>query len=423
MRYEEADSSTAILGACLLYSDEAKTITEQLRQEYFYGQDLLIFKAIQRIIGQGGMPDMLTVSKSLPSNMIGEIASLTSKACSIKAIDYHVSKIREAHRKTILHYATTQIAEQAGSMTSQQIADALDKAMGVMLNDLDVGYIDAQRYCLELTNYLEDVYHNRIPPGIETGLYDVDAKTGGFRKGELIFIGARPSIGKTAFMLSIAYRMMQHKIKVGIFSAEMSKIQLGKRLISIASGEQLRTIDAGIPKSKSGAAKIASMAHALLDIGEKESIYLNDQPNIPLNDLLRNARKMVRVDGVKIIFVDYLSLITTDDTKSPLWERIGAITAKLKQLSRELNVPVVCLSQVTRDTEGKEPTLAHLRYSGSVEQDADVVIFLHREREEGEEGQSIQTQVIIAKNRNGETGRATVLFKPGQTRFVNQARL
>jgi replicative DNA helicase len=217
-------------------------------------------------------------------------------------------------------------------------------------------------------------------------------------------------------MLTLAVNMIRKGKRVGIFSAEMSSLQLGKRVLAIGSGENIRTIDAG------GGKQFGALFNTIVEIGDSGKIFVNDTPNILLEDLVRNARAMKRKEAVDIIFVDYLSLIRHGNPKLALWERIGEVTQKLKELSRELDIPIVVLSQVTRDTEGKEPSLATLRYSGSVEQDADVIMFLHREREEAEVNQSIQTQVIIAKNRNGETGRAEVLFVPSQTKFVNEAK-
>jgi replicative DNA helicase len=139
-----------------------------------------------------------------------------------------------------------------------------------------------------------------------------------------------------------------------------------------------------------------------------------------INDLIKNARTMKRKENIEVIFIDYISLITHDNLKMANWEKIGDISKRLKQLARELRIPVVVLSQVTRDSEGKPPSLADLRYSGSIEQDADVVMFLHRDREVDQ--YTIKTQVIVAKNRNGEVGQASVLFVPSQTRFVNEAQ-
>ena len=274
----------------------------------------------------------------------------------------------------------------------------------------------------ETINKVNDHYKNKSSfTGIPTGFGVLDTMTSGFQNSELIILGARPSIGKTAMALS----MMEHiaidqKIPCGFFSLEMSAGMIGQRLLSQV---------ARVPghKLKSGMLRIDDF-NKLQDAAGRcyqAPLYVVDVPNMPLLDLKAMARRLVVNQGVKIIFIDYIGLISTDSPNSQVWEQVSEISKSLKALARELNIPIVALCQVARDAEGAEPTLAQLRGSGSIEQDADVVMFLHRERiktVEQEHDPVQDAKLIVAKQRNGPTGDVEILFLSSYTKFENKAR-
>ncbi len=269
---------------------------------------------------------------------------------------------------------------------------------------------------------------------IKSGFSQLDEMTGGFFPSEFIVIGARPSVGKTAFAISMAINMAIHnKIPVGFFSAEMTSMAIMERILAAEAMVDAKRIRKAILRSQD----MVSIVDAASRIYEGK-LFIQDTPNIKLLDLRSQARRMKREQDIKILFIDYIGLINPEASPGvPRHEQVAEISRSLKALSRELQIPIVALSQVSRDAEGKEPNLANLRDSGSVEQDADVVIFLHRDRladltdhtsdRNGEqerspifiEGFPVQeTKVILAKQRHGETGIITMGFQNQLVRFV-----
>lgn len=244
--------------------------------------------------------------------------------------------------------------------------------------------------------------------------------TSGFQKSEFIVIGARPSVGKTALALCMAMHIaVKEKIPAAFFSLEMSDMQLMIRMISSEAripSEKLRT---GLLKM-SDFQSIQDAAGHIYD----SPLYIVDLPNMKLLDLRAMARQLKTQYDIQILFIDYISLISSENTYIPRHEQIAEVSRSLKSLARELNIPVVALSQVRRDAEGKKPNLADLRESGSIEQDADVVMFLHRERLSSKEAgdQGIDTELIVAKQRNGPIGDIELIFLPRFAQFANKSR-
>ncbi len=277
-----------------------------------------------------------------------------------------------------------------------------------------------------VTDVAEAIIDGRKTRSIPSGFTTLDSYTSGFRGGEMIIIGARPGIGKTAFSLSMMLSMIQRDVKVGFFSLEMSGEQLLKRLFSNKSQIPFKKIrDNRLDKPVNGEGE-SKDAQRLLDAAEILSecdFYIQDEPNMKLSHIKSQARKMKREHNIDILMIDYIGLISVEsDSKNPRYEQVRLISQSIKQLARELDVPIIMLSQVTRDSENNEPNLANLRESGAIEQDADAVIFLHRERKTKieEQKEDIQkTKLILAKQRSGETGSFNIGFEGKYVRFVN----
>jgi replicative DNA helicase len=245
--------------------------------------------------------------------------------------------------------------------------------------------------------------------------------TSGFQNSEFIVIGARPSVGKTAFALSMAANIaIGRKIPVGVFTLEMSDMALMQRLIASEARIASQVIRTGMLRT-SDFANLTNAASRIYD----SPLWISDTPGMRLLDLRAQARRMVGQHGVRIIIVDYLTLITNENAELARHEQIADISRSLKALARELEIPVIALSQVSRDTEGKRPMLSNIRESGSIEQDADVVLFLHRERnlekESTETLNVVETELIVAKQRNGPVGTIQIAFIPRYTKFENLA--
>jgi replicative DNA helicase len=253
--------------------------------------------------------------------------------------------------------------------------------------------------------------------------------TFGFQPSELIIIGARPSMGKTALALTMAANISIHnkgrRIPVAFFTLEMSDMALMQRLISAEANIESGKIRSGLLKP--------SDFHSLMEAAGRiydAPLYIVDMPNMKLLDLRAQARRLRVQQKVEIIFIDYLTLISSDNYQIPRHEQIAEVSRSLKSLARELNIPIVALSQVRRDAEGKQPNLSDIRESGSIEQDADVVMFLHRQRDsdkkpaEREKDETTgKTQLIIAKQRNGPVGIVEIMFIPGTTKFESMTKI
>ena len=241
--------------------------------------------------------------------------------------------------------------------------------------------------------------------GVPSGYSDIDEVTDGFRNGNLIILAARPSIGKTTLALNMADHMDRVGKSVGYFSAEMSEIEIMQRLFACAHHINLQAVRSGLLAP----ADFSRLGDAVERFAKSE-MWIDDTPSIHFTELRNKARTM-KVRGVEVIFIDFLTLINFGEARTPKWERVGNLIREIKALARELNVPIIALSQLGRQAEAKEPSMADLRQSGEIEEAADIVMLMHRARE------SSETVLNIAKNRNGPTERVGLFFVKEQTRF------
>ncbi len=281
----------------------------------------------------------------------------------------------------------------------------------------------------ELKTLLQQTYERleaedgRLLTGIETGFFELDEMTNGLQKGEMIIVAARPSMGKTAFALNIAEHIAAtNKHPLAVFSLEMSRQQLAQRLLCSRSGVDSHKLRRNM-LNRDDFAKLS------LTVGElsESPLLIDDTPGLSLLALRAKARRLAARHDIKAVFVDYLQLMSCPGAESRQQE-VSNLSRGIKALARELNVPVICLSQLNRSPEGREghrPRMSDLRESGSIEQDADVVIMLHREDyyhkgEDGYEDNNI-AEVIITKQRNGPTGVVKLMFHAATTRFQNLA--
>ncbi len=286
-------------------------------------------------------------------------------------------------------------------------------------------YQKADTIVTETVNVIEKLFHaGGDYTGVPTGFPELDQFTSGFQDSEYIVIGARPSVGKTALALTMASYMAVHKkIPVGFFTLEMSGKSLMQRLLSAEAKIDSSRIRNGMLKH-SDFSKLTEAAGRLYEA----PLFIEDTPNIKLLELRAQARRMRKNENIRAIFIDYIGLIESDSRNNiPRHEQVAEVSRSLKSLARELDIPIIALSQVGRQSEGKEPTLADLRESGSIEQDADVVMFIHKQREtdkdlEHNSKTTIETDLILAKQRNGPVGTCKLVFIPKFTRFESLAK-
>lgn len=369
--------------------------------------------AIRRIVDSGRTVDDLSLvdelrGKDVPLAYVTDLPETT-----VANIAWYVAQIREAAlRRRIQTFAATitEIASRADLGTDEAldfIERAFDTATGTERLS-NVWLKDVLRTAVD--DLLRRIQNPGGYTGISSGIQTLDAKTDGFQPGDLIIVAARPSLGKTAFAVTLAVNIsVRGGTPSGFFSAEMSDVLIAQRFLANAGRFDLGRLRAGVMKT-SDSSKILDAANEMFH----EQVILNATPGIKLVDLQGSARSMAR-RGAQILFVDYLTLISHGDPKTPRHERVGEVTKALKNLARRLDLPVVALSQLARTAEGKEPSLSELRQSGEIEEDADLVLLLHRERKELAE--AVPTRIIVAKNRNGPCGDVPMMFYPATGRF------
>lgn len=431
------EAEMATLGALLQDPEALGVVLKYLRADDFYKlAHQKVFKAILTLFNKGEAIDLLTLTEELRSQ--GELAaaggaayisSLTSVVPTSANVEYYAKMVQESSlRRLMLRIASEMIASSHNdSLDSRAIIEEAEKKIfEVTDNQQRGGYRAASEIVPETIDAIEKLYHRKGNyTGIPSGFDDLDSMTSGFQKSEFIIIGARPSVGKTALALTMASNMaVDKKIPVGFFTLEMSENALMMRMISSEARIRSEKIRSGLLKT-SDFKSLTDAAGRIYDA----PLYIDDTPNMKLLDLRAQARRLKSKENVEAIFIDYIGLIEPE-TKSnvPRHEQVAEISRSLKSLARELNIPIICLSQVGRQTEGKAPNLADLRESGSIEQDADVVIFLHRKRETDSDidqpGRvtNIVTQLIVAKQRNGPIGTIEIAFLPFYTRFENLSR-
>ncbi|SIQ07277.1 primary replicative DNA helicase [Alkalispirochaeta americana] len=425
------DAEVATLGAVLLDASSVPRVMEFVRPEDFYRRSHgSIFEAVLTLWDRGESIDLITLTNELQSTGVLErvggasyISSLTTAVPTSANVEYYAQIVRQTALRRRLITIAAELTESCFDdtiPTRQLLEDAERRIFELAETNQTQSFQPAKEVVRRTITAIEKLYHNQDAfTGVPSGFSDLDSMTSGFQASEFIVVGARPSVGKTALALSMAAHMaVGQKIPVGFFTLEMSDMALMQRLVASEARIGSQTIRTGMLRSSD----FANLTHAAGRLYDAP-LWISDSPGMRLLDLRAQARRMVGQHGVKVIFVDYITLITNENRELARHEQIAEISRSLKALARELDVPVIALSQVSRDTEGKRPMLSSIRESGSIEQDADVVIFLHRERnleESSTENMNvIKTELIVAKQRNGPVGTIEIAFVPRYTKFEN----
>ena len=421
------EAERAALGSLLIDAEAVGVATQYLRPGDFYSNaNNRVFEAILSLDAKGLRPDIQTVIQELkhlgkldeaggPAN----VASLTSVIPTSTNIEYYAQTVQGySLRRALLRVASEINAKvfDESLETRLVLEEVQQRIFDLTENRQTLSSRRIGEILQETIDEIDRIYKTKkLITGISSGFERLDLLTSGFQPSEFIVIGARPSIGKTALALNMATSMAVHKgIPLGFFSLEMSELALTKRIISSESMVDAQIIRSGFLKP-SDYTRILDAAGKIYDA----PFFIVDMPNMKLLDLRAQARRLRAQQKVEIIFVDYLGLIGLGNSNMPRYDQFSEISRSLKSLARELKIPVVVLCQLTREAEKDRPNLANLRDSGSIEQDADVVMFLHRDRQKkGEEppvnpDEGVPTDLIIAKQRNGPVGtiKLTLLSK------------
>ena len=429
------DVEEAVLGAMLLEPSCVDEALEELTPSCFYDpKHRLIFEAMSALVVDHTSVDIITVSSKLREK--GELetiggavvlADLSQKVGSAAHIEYYIKILKQKTIQRDLITASYDILKDSFD-DSIKVDDLIDKAQSKVYEAIqsnirkeiqDIGSI-INTAMADIQEQQSNVGLNGVPSGFPT----LDRITQGWQKSDLIILAARPSVGKTAFSLNIARNAaVDHHMPVAFFSLEMAAIQLAKRLMTSESGLSADKIKGGVKLESYEWEQLEYKLKAL----SKAPLYIDDTPSLQLMEFRTKAKNLVKNKGVRLIIVDYLQLMQGPvELKGMREQEVAAISRTLKATAKELDVPIIALSQLSRQAVqrqggGGKPQLSDLRESGSIEQDADMVVFIHRpdfvglgENPEDKE----KTQIIIAKHRNGETCDIDMVFKGEQVRFV-----
>ena len=435
------DLEEAVLGAMMIDKKGVDDVIDILQPDAFYKDaHKYIFEAIVQLFTETQPIDLLTVSAQLRKNAKLDLAGgdfyliqLTQKISSSAHIEFHSRIILQKYIQRSLIRISSEIIEESYDETTD-VFELLDKAES-KLYEVTQGNVKrssetAQSLVLQAKKRIEEIAGQEGLSGVETGFEKLDKVTSGWQPSDLIIIAARPGMGKTAFVLSMARNVAIDSGKaVALFSLEMSSVQLITRLISSETGlssEKLRT-------GKLEKHEWEQLSTKVKDL-EKAPLYIDDSPSLSIFDLRAKARRLVSQHDVKIIIVDYLQLMTAGGNGKGGGNReqeISTISRNLKALAKELNVPVIALSQLSRAVEtrgsSKRPLLSDLRESGAIEQDADIVSFIYRpeyykidEWDDDEQSPTAgQAEFIIAKHRNGSLENVRLKFIGNLGKFDN----
>lgn len=426
------EAEQATLGAILLDWDAVGSVITHLRAESFYSlQHQTIFKAILSLYNKGQRGDILTITEELrqtgkldAAGGVAYVASLPDHVPTSSNIEYYAQLVKDDfNRRELIKISSSAIsaAHDDTKPSRTTLEDTQNKLFALAESDQTQPLLSMPELVSDTFSIIEKhLYNQDAYTGVPSGFAALDTMTSGFHNSEMIIIGARPSMGKTALALSMIHHIaIEKNIPTGIFSLEMSYTQIGQRLITQIARIAGHKIRSGL-MTNSDFQRLQDAAGVLYDA----PICIADTPNMKMLDLRAMARKMKQQYQVQIIFIDYIGLITSENYNSntPRHEQVSEISRSLKSLARELNIPIVALCQVSRDSEGKEPTLANLRDSGSIEQDADVVMFIHRERKATDnKDEAIEAKILLAKQRNGPIGNVDLIFLPQYAKFEGRA--
>ena len=424
----------AIIGAMLVDKEAVITAIEALKPEDFYREDNKeIYATMLELYGLGKQIDSITVKDQLKLRgtleKVGNsqyIATLIDNVPVLANIENYVQIVEEKSVIRKLIKTANDILKMSYSQTEEVdfiIEQTEKRIFDVLQNRNTKGYASIKEILITAFDTIEKMYENKGKvSGIETGFVDLDAKISGLNPSDLIIVAARPAMGKSAFVLNITNFVAMHmKIPVMFFSLEMSKEQMVNRILSSEAevdNMKIRTADL----SSEDWLKLGKSSGVLSEI----PIYIDDSPGLTATELRAKCRKAKLEKNIGLVIVDYLQLMESKSKSGSRQQEISEISRSLKILAKELSIPVIALSQLSRATESRtdhRPMLSDLRESGAIEQDADIVMFLHREDYYDQETERKNiAEVIISKNRNGSTGTVELAWIGQYTKFANLYR-
>lgn len=432
---QDLDAETSVLGSMMLSKDAIADVVEHLRGEDFYKPaHETIYDVILDLYASGEPADAVTVSNALSKS--GDLARIGGAAylhtliqsvpTSANAI-FYAEIVRELALLRRLVTAGTRIVQMgydAQGNTDDLINRAQSEVYQVTERRTTEDYV---RLSEALQPTIEEIErsgsHDGDTAGVPTGFYEFDELTNGLHPGQMIVIAARPGVGKSTLALDFARAAaIHHEQTTVIFSLEMGRIELTTRLLSAESGIPLQKLRQGKLDDERDWTTLANTMGKINDA----PLFIDDSPNMALTEIRAKCRRLKQQHDLKMVVIDYLQLMTSGKRVESRQQEVSEFSRSLKLLAKELEVPVIALSQLNRSAEqrnDKRPMVSDLRESGSIEQDADMVLLIHREdmydKESPHAGEAV---IMVAKHRNGPTGEITVAFQGARSRFANMPR-
>ena len=430
---QNTEAEAALLGSIMLRPEAVNEIIDIVKPESFYSEkNRLIFKVMMELFTKNSPIDLLSLSSRLSEKSLLEqvggtafLAELVQSVPSSTNVKHYAEIVQKKYMMRNLIGAAERISElgfdEAGDL--EELLDQAEKNIFDVTNFSGVHkFIELRDTLAEAWERLDKLHNSKdMLRGVPTGFKELDSKLSGLQKSDLIILAARPSMGKTSLALDIARQTaVSHKTPVGIFSLEMSSQQLVDRMLSSASGVDSWKLRTG--KNLSLENDFAQIRGAMNSLSQAP-IYIDDQPGNNILKMRSIARRLKSEKGLGLIIVDYLQLMVPTNARhnDNLVQQVTEISRSLKHLARELDVPVLALSQLSRAVEsrGGKPRLSDLRDSGSIEQDADVVMFIHREDKYNENSDKPNiAEILIEKHRNGPTGKVELYFDEKKATFL-----
>ena len=420
------EAEQSVIGAILLEGDKALDRIEGviLEADFYRQEHRLIFAAVRKLSTSSSTIDVITVAEALDVAgslerigglpYLGELAQNTPSAANIKRYA-EIVKARSLQRQLM-----TLASEITASCTAPgaDVAEIISQADAAMVQLLDTGTDEPTLLYDAMADVIADIDERATGnrrSGLQTGVADFDALTGGLEPGQLVIVAARPSVGKTAFSLGVADHVTQHGHTVAFFSLEMTRRELTQRLIALRTGVSVVAQRSGQLDEEQWSRVSACQGKA-----DGQRLFMIDRPSIGVAYVRAAARRIKRQSGLGLIVVDYLGLMKGEGQNRT--QEIGSLSRGLKALAKELHVPIIALAQLNRGVEGrtdKRPLLSDLRDSGEVEQDADIVAMLHREELYGADPNwHGVAELLLRKNRNGALGDPLLAFEGATMRFT-----
>lgn len=428
---QDIDAEMSVLGSMMLTTDAIVTVTEEIRGSDFYMPNHeIIFDAIVDLFGQNEPADAITVAGYLQRegtlSRVGGAPYLHTLIASVPTAanaGYYARIVRERAIMRRLVAAGTRIVQlgyaEAGGEVEEIVEQAQSEIYAVSSERTAKDYVAVGSMTHELLEHLEDIEKSKGKlQGVPTGFKELDDLTQGLRGGQMIIVAARPAMGKSTLALDFCRSAsIKHGITSLVFSLEMSQQEIAMRMLAAESGVFLSKMQAG-SMNDTDWKRVARTMERVSDA----PLYIDDSPNMTITEIRAKCRQLKQQHNLGLVVIDYLQLMTSGRQVESRQQEVSAMSRNLKLLAKDIGVPVVAVAQLNRNSESRndrKPMMSDLRESGSLEQDADIIMLLHRPDYYDKEDRPGEGDIIVAKHRNGETAVIRTLFQGHLSRFVN----